>query len=395
VRALVSCSIGGAGHLGPLRPFVDALLQGGDEVLLVVPPSLEDQAAAFGCRVEIGGEPPEAEVAPVREAIATAPSNTAADLSERELFGRMGTAAMLPAMEAAFAAWRPELVLRETCEYAAVVAACRAGVAHAQVAISQGAIEASALGIAAPALDAHLRGIVAHVRSSTYLTRFPASLDPVSYPDTRRYKVPGPGTGAPLPRWWDDEALPLAYVSFGTVAGSMSSAAEVYRIALDAVAGLPLRVLLTVGNRVDVASLHPIPGNVRVEAFVPQDDVFAEASLVVCHGGSGTTFGALAAGLPIVFVPLFADQLPNARRVAEAGAGLRVLPSSPSGERPRARDFAPVRIAEAILAVLGDPSYARASERIAREMGSQASVDEIVEGLRPGGTRPRKARPGA
>ena len=361
----------------------------------MVPPSLEDQAAAFGCRVEIGGEPPEAEVAPVREAIATAPSNTAADLSERELFGRMGTAAMLPAMEAAFAAWRPELVLRETCEYAAVVAACRAGVAHAQVAISQGAIEASALGIAAPALDAHLRGIVAHVRSSTYLTRFPASLDPVSYPDTRRYRVPGPGTGAPLPRWWDDEALPLAYVSFGTVAGSMSSAAEVYRIALDAVAGLPLRVLLTVGNRVDVASLHPIPGNVRVEAFVPQDDVFAEASLVVCHGGSGTTFGALAAGLPIVFVPLFADQLPNARRVAEAGAGLRVLPSSPSGERPRARDFAPVRIAEAILAVLGDPSYARASERIAREMGSQASVDEIVEGLRPGGTRPRKARPGA
>jgi len=96
-----------------------------------------------------------------------------------------------------------------------------------------------------------------------------------------------------------------------------------------------------------------------------------------------------------VFVPLFADQLPNARRVAEAGAGLRVLPSSPSGERPQARDFAPVRIAEAILAVLGDPSYARASERIASEMGSQASVDEIVEGLRPGGARPRKARPGA
>ncbi len=393
--------MGGAGHLGPLRPFVDALLKAGDEVLLVVPPSLEDQAAAFGCQVEIGGEPPEEEVAPVREAIATAPSKTAAVLSERELFGRMCTAAMLPAMEAAFAAWRPELVLRETCEYAAVVVACRAGVAHAQVAISQGAIEASALATAAPALEVHLRGVVAHIRSSPYLTRFPASLDPVAYPDTRRYKVPGPGTVAPLPRWWDDETLPLVYMSFGTVAGSMSSAAEVYRIALDAVAGMPLRVLLTVGSRTDIARLHPIPGNVRVEAFVPQDDVFAEASLVVCHGGSGTTFGALAVGLPVVFVPLFADQLPNARRVAEAGAGLRVLASSPSGERPRAHDFTPAGIAEAILAVLGDPSYARASERIAGEMGSQAMPAEIIEGLRRGRGRDRvgrgreTARPGA
>jgi UDP:flavonoid glycosyltransferase YjiC (YdhE family) len=32
-------------------------------------------------------------------------------------------------------------------------------------------------------------------------------------------------------------------------------------------------------------------------------DVMRGASLVVCHGGSGTVFGALAAGIPLVCVP--------------------------------------------------------------------------------------------
>jgi len=67
---------------------------------------------------------------------------------------------MLPAMEAAFAEWQPELVLRETCEYAAAVAAARRGIPQAQIAISQGETEASALGTAAPVLEAYESGVV-------------------------------------------------------------------------------------------------------------------------------------------------------------------------------------------------------------------------------------------
>jgi UDP:flavonoid glycosyltransferase YjiC (YdhE family) len=298
-------------------------------------------------------------------------------------------------MTDAFDQWQPDLVLREPCEYAAVVVACRLRVAHAQVAISQGEVETSALDTAAPALKAHLEGVVAQIRSSPYLTRFPASLDPMSYPDTRRYKVPSGDRSAPLPRWWGAEPAPLVYMSFGTVTGHLPTTAEVYRIALDAVSELPVRVLLTLGKRTEIAGLHPVPKNVHVEAWVPQDDIFREASLVICHGGSGTTLGALAAGLPVVFVPLFADQLPNARRVAEVGAGLLVAPGGKSGERLRARDFSPARIAEAVTTVLGDPSYAKAAARIAREMGSLTSVDELLEGLEPDPGSWPAPRPGA
>ena len=54
---------------------------------------------------------------------------------------------------------------------------------------------------------------------------------------------------------------------------------------------------------------------------MPQADVLGHASLVVCHGGSGTTIGALAAGCPLVVSPMFADQPYNAWRVVDAGAG--------------------------------------------------------------------------
>ena len=304
---------------------------------------------------------------------------------------------MLPAMTTAFSELQPDLVLHETCEYSAVVAACRAGVPHAQVAISQGKVESSALDIAAAALEPHLIGAAGEIRSSPYLTRFPASLDPVSYPDTRRYKVPSKGQKAPLPRWWGDDSTQLVYVSFGTVTGRMSTAA-VYRTSLEAVSQLPVRALLTVGKGTELARLGPIPDNVHVEDFVAQDDVFEEASLVICHGGSGTTFGALAAGLPIVFVPLFADQFANAVRVTEVGAGLRVEPKHQTSTRPKAEDYTPSQIVEAVRTVLGDGSYRKAAARVAQEMRSLPSVEEILgrlgapsaprEVADPGRTRP-------
>jgi UDP:flavonoid glycosyltransferase YjiC (YdhE family) len=382
VRVLVACSLGGAGHLNPLRPFLESLRAGGDEVLLVVPPALEARAIALGCPFRVGGEPPEVEVAPIREGIANAPARRAAVLSERDLFGRLCTTAMLPAMTTAFAEWKPQLVIRETCEYASAVLACRAGLAQVQVAISQAEVEASALETAAPALEAFGPGIVETIRSSPYLTRFPGSLDPAPYPDTRRYRLEPVAGRASLPRWWPDNTVPLAYLSFGSVTASLPIAPDIFSLGLEAVAELPLRVLFTVGN-LGAVELGPLPANVHVEPWVPQEDVFGEASLVISHGGSGTVFGALAAGLPQVVLPLFADQFANGRRVEGAGAGLCVEGTVVNQDgRPRlsARD-AP-RVAAAVAAVLADPSYGAAAGRVAAEMAAQVPLADVLALLR-------------
>ena len=84
-------------------------------------------------------------------------------------------------------------------------------------------------------------------------------------------------------------------------------------------AGLPANVLLTIGNGAPPDLFEHVPPNVTVRSFVPQADVLPHAQLLVCHGGSGTVVAGLAAGVPMVITPVFADQPDNARCLAATG----------------------------------------------------------------------------
>jgi UDP:flavonoid glycosyltransferase YjiC (YdhE family) len=78
----------------------------------------------------------------------------------------------------------------------------------------------------------------------------------------------------------------------------------------------------------------------------------------------------LAAGVPMVVVPLFADQPYNARRVEEVGAGLALEPTDLS------------RLADAVRAVLADRSFRDSAGVIARETSRLPTVDSATEVLR-------------
>jgi UDP:flavonoid glycosyltransferase YjiC (YdhE family) len=373
-----------------LLPFLRAARQGGHDTLVVGPPGLREAVEGAGFGFHPGGEPPEDEVAAIRERLPTAPPGVASVLGNRELFGRMATAAMLPAMEEVCGAWGPDVILREPCEYASAVVAHRTGIRSAQVAISLAQAEAASITVAEPALEAHGRGLVDALRGAPYLSSFPASLDPSPFPATVRFRdeaAPGataPGAlgaaGPPLPAGAPE--VPVVYMTFGTVLGYMSMAAAVYRVALRAVDGLAVRCLLTVGRRFDREALGPVPDNVHVETWVDQADVLPLADVVLCHGGSGTAFGAVGAGVPVVAVPLFADQFENGRRIAAAGAGLVVEagPGADGSRRPLAEDDAP-RIAAGIETVLADPSFRRRARALAAEMGAAPGAGSVLGAL--------------
>jgi UDP:flavonoid glycosyltransferase YjiC (YdhE family) len=383
VRVLLGCSIGGEGHLVPLVNFGRAWQWAGHEPLLLVPPALEPSAQRTGLPYRVGGEPPRASVEEVWQRVRSEPAEATVGLIDRELFADRCTQAMLPAARQVRDAWRPDLVVREPCEYASAVAAHEVGIPQAQVAISLASVEFDVRAMVAPVIDRFSPGMAAAIASSPYLTSFPPSLDPSAWPDTRRFRnsrAPSePATG------WDtggESGEPLVYMTFGTVLGHLAEASGVYRAALDAVAGLPARVLLTVGRAVDVARLGPVPENTRVEQWVPQADVMEAAALVVCHGGAGTTFGALAAGVPLVVCPLFADQAQNGAAVQRAGAGLVV-----GGDDPRAgglRSLGPEHVPAlraGIEETLGDPGYRAAAGRVAAEIASMPTLEEVIEAL--------------
>jgi UDP:flavonoid glycosyltransferase YjiC (YdhE family) len=342
---------------------------------------MAESARATGLEYRVGDEPPPAFVEEIWQRVRQGPPQAVAGLIDRELFADRCTAAMLPAARELRDAWRPELVVREPCEYASAVVAHEAGISQVQVGISLAALEARVQTMVAAIIERFAPGLAAAIESAPYLSSFPATLDPSPWPDTRRFCV----TQAPRAfrlEWSPDVDEPLIYVSFGTVLGHLPEAIGVYRCALDAIAGLPARVLMTVGRATEVATLGPIPDNARVEQWVPQDAVLREAALVVCHGGSGTTFGALAAGVPVVICPLFADQPRNGEAIQRAGAGVVVPAGEPAQGALRSlgpQHVGPLRAS--IEEVLGEPTYRRAAVQIATEMANLPTLDELITRL--------------
>lgn len=66
------------------------------------------------------------------------------------------------------------------------------------------------------------------------------------------------------------------------------------------------------------------PPNIHMFDFLPGDALVARAALVICNGGSPTTYQALMAGTPVLGIPGNMDQMLNMRAITRAGCGLSV-----------------------------------------------------------------------
>ena len=93
----------------------------------------------------------------------------------------------------------------------------------------------------------------------------------------------------------------------------------------------------------------------------PHQQVLPEAAAVVTHAGHGSVLKALAAGVPLVCMPMGRDQKDNTVRVLRLGAGVRVDKGAGSD-----------RIAAAVRRVLDDPTYTGAARRFAEVLSSEA-----------------------
>jgi MGT family glycosyltransferase len=173
------------------------------------------------------------------------------------------------------------------------------------------------------------------------------------------------------PAWAGDWAPPAGegpLVLVGMSSTFMDHADALQRVAT-ALGELPVRGLLTTGPSISAESIQA-PANVTVVERAPHREVLRHASAVVTHAGHGTVIKALAAGVPVVALPLGRDQLDNAQRVAHHGAGLRLKPKA-----------SPETIAKAVRRVLDDPSYAAGAERLAAAIAAETAEDQAAAAL--------------
>jgi UDP:flavonoid glycosyltransferase YjiC (YdhE family) len=98
---------------------------------------------------------------------------------------------------------------------------------------------------------------------------------------------------------------------------------ELLRVALDALADEPVRVLATT-NRHRPERPIEVPANAELVDWLLYSQAMPAADVVICHGGHGTVATALAAGKPLLICPSVGDMGENAARVAWSGTGLSV-----------------------------------------------------------------------
>jgi MGT family glycosyltransferase len=160
-----------------------------------------------------------------------------------------------------------------------------------------------------------------------------------------------------------DDGRPLVLVGLSS---TFQDQTPLLRRILDGLSTLPVHAILTTGPAVDPGGLTR-PENVDVVRSAPHGPILRRAALVVTHCGHGTALKALAAGVPMVCIPMGRDQDDTAARVVHHGAGVRLARSASSS-----------KIHDAVARVLRQEQYRSAAERLAVAIAAAGDPPALV-----------------
>jgi len=155
-------------------------------------------------------------------------------------------------------------------------------------------------------------------------------------------------------------------VTLGTT--EVTQTPGLYEAILTGLRDEPIDLVVAVGRHRDPAEFGPLPPHVRVERVVDHRALLPRCDLVVSHGGFSTIMSSLAAGVPLVVIPVQGDQPRNARRCADLGVGRMVVPE----ERESGT------IQEAVRAVLADSAYRINAQLLREEIATLPGTDHAV-----------------
>jgi UDP:flavonoid glycosyltransferase YjiC (YdhE family) len=290
------------------------------------------------------------------------------------MFTQILAPTMLADLGALIEAWRPDLVVHEEGEYAAPVAAARAGtpwVTHAWGSPLRPTSELISLEEHAAGLWASV-GLDVMTWSGLYhsglVNPCPAALQPSApgastvlpvRPETH------PGPTSDTNQFVDAEA----YVGFGTVPAFADDVTNLVAAARSCTSR-GLRTLVTT-TTTDIARqlIDQCGDRAAVRTFVSLPHLLATCSVVVCHGGAGTVLAALSAGVPLVVVRKRSpSQIRMAEACARAGVGV-------------AADANPGSIDAGVELVLEAPTYRQRAQVVAREIKAMPEPAAVVPAL--------------
>ncbi len=373
----------GDGHLPPLLSLSRALRAAGHEVVFATSPTFVSRVEAAGERAIGAGLGWLMSDGPAQPAEPLHPGDDPPTFFERLFLGEVA-ARMADDLLDIVDDLAPDAIVRDPVEFAGAAVAARRGVPLAtfeltfpidhDLMISTGDLREGS--------ELHrLRGRVGLSPSADpdwflgqlQIGTFPAGYGPGAEPHGQRLTIgahiQAPPADAPVPPWVTGLGEGV-YVTFGTVFARAFP--DVLADAALGAARVGAPTVVACGNAEPPARLAAAASaQLRVERFVPQDAVLGRCAAAVIHGGTGTVFGALARGVPVVVIPLGADHGGHARAVTDHGAGIAL-----HRDGLRAED-----VTDAVQRLLDDPSYRTAAARLGRELAGLPGPELAVSAL--------------
>lgn len=370
---------GGQGHLNPMLPLASLLGEAGHQVAVAGQDSVVENMTSFGS------------VFPYPSANHVLDDQTTGVLVQPDLnheFGVIGDyfVSRLGHTNAQrvgeiIQQWRPRLLVCDEMDFGAMVAAERFEVPLVIVnVIASGGLTrpdhvAEPLRALRESFGLGPDPRLSMLEGDLVVAPFPPSFRDPSFPlpqtavSIRSETRNGPGDHPAVDWLRAGSEQTRIYFTLGTVFNTESG--DLCTRVLEGLQELPARILATVGTNIDPSSIPISAANVRIERFVPQSLVLPVVDLVVNHGGSGSVIGALAHGIPLIVIPLGADQELNAHRVEALGAGLKLDPMT----------CTPLEISNGVQCILQSGTAADAAHRVQEEIAALPDVSSLLPAL--------------
>jgi glycosyltransferase len=126
-------------------------------------------------------------------------------------------------------------------------------------------------------------------------------------------------------------------------------------------------ILTTTGTELP-ALPSPLPKHVTCVDWVPMRALLDTCDAVLHHGGLGTMYAALDAGVPQLSAPMPHDSVVNAQIAAARGVGSVLEMSATTA----------ATVAPAVQDLLANPAYRRASQEVAAELRAMPAPATVI-----------------
>ncbi|CAD5215340.1 unnamed protein product [Bursaphelenchus okinawaensis] len=160
-------------------------------------------------------------------------------------------------------------------------------------------------------------------------------------------------------------AKKLAIFSLGTVSNTTNMPAQMIHSFVEAFGRFP-EITFLWRMEMDVPEARKY-SNIKLLKWLPQKELMSHPKtiLLIAHGGYNSFLEASQAGVPIVLMPLFADQFINAKRSDRFGISTVLDKLS----------LTPNKVATAISTIVNDPRYHRRAMKLAAMLKEKPASD--------------------